>query len=124
MNIKLSAIMLYAVLFSIMLSCLKETVSRVGLNAEFRDNSQGLTILEVNSNMGNLFLSGKISVNEGTSEIKMVDPDGMTICLKAFSAPGFYTISESFDNIPGLWKLSYKSRSGSGSIKIYLTLND
>ena len=124
MNKKLSALILYAVLLSTMLSCFKETVSRVGFNAEFHNNSQGLSILEVKSSKGNLLLSGNITVNGGGIEINLINPEGMTICLRAISSPGYYTINESFGTIPGIWKLSYKSHSGSGSIKIYLSLNE
>jgi len=119
----ISNIMAFALMLITMLSCQKEEVSRVGFNSAFSANSQGMTSLEVNCNKGKLFFSANLFVNEGSIEIILLNPESMLVYQQIFSSPGLYNFSESFPVVPGFWKLSYKSHSGSGNINIYLSNN-
>jgi hypothetical protein len=104
---------------SILSSCEQDSHSRYGFDSDFGQNSTGLTMMSIGSNVASIRLSGNIFMDTGEMKVEFVDPDGHIVYTQNFFAPGNYFINETFKAIRGTWKLRYTSIEGTGSIDLH-----
>jgi hypothetical protein len=116
--ITLTAILLIAT------ACLKEPVTRLGFDASFNKNSEGITIMHVSKNASAIILKGNVLVNIGEVTIELTDPTGETIYVGKVVAPENLEVNQSYTALPGNWKLKYRSNEGEGSLKLHLQIID
>lgn len=109
-----------AFIFLFVSSCQKEPFIRFGFDTEFEKNSQGLVIMNVDKNSKSITLTGEIIVVEGEILVELIDPTGENAFIGHLVSPLNQQVNESFDAIPGNWKLKYKSIEGEGSINLHL----
>ena len=102
------------------LSCQKERAERFGFSSAIEQNSSGLTIMAVNSSVDFIYLEGNISVQEGDVVVKLTDPDGMPVFTKHIESGEYFQLNETFEAVPGFWKLKYISKNGTGQIDLHI----
>ena len=102
------------------LSCQKERSERFGFSSEIEQNSSGLTLMAVNSRVDFIYLEGYISVQEGEVEVTLTDPDGKRVFTKHIESGEYFESNEIFKSSPGIWKLKYKSKNGTGQIDLHV----
>lgn len=101
-------------------SCAKEPFIRFGFSTTFNENSRGLSIMKVASDLKVVNLTGGIKVYEGKVVLELYDPDGDQIFSKQFEGPATYEIHEVYNATSGYWKLRYSSIGGTGRLSVHL----
>lgn len=101
-------------------ACEKEPLIRFGFSTEFSENSNGLSIMKVTSDVDVVKLSGGIQMHQGRIIVELLNPDGEIIYTRQFDSCSSYAIHETFDAKKGYWKLQYKSIGGTGKLSIHL----
>lgn len=102
------------------LSCQKEWPERFGFTCPIEENSSGLTIMAVSHKADYIFLSGNVSMQEGGVEITLTDPNGAVVLLKYVEPGENIRFNETFESVPGYWKLTYKSNQGIGMMNLHI----
>ncbi len=101
-------------------SCQKERPERFGFSSAIEKNSSGLTLMAVSSRADFIYLEGYISVQEGEVDVTLTDPDGVPVFTKHIESGYNLHVNETFESVPGFWKLKYKSRQGIGSMDLHM----
>jgi hypothetical protein len=104
-------------------SCEKEEIKNYGFDCSIEKSSNGLSIMAVDSDAGNIYLNGKVYVETGVVEVMLINPAGEVIFSGWFDQPGEINISETFQAVRGFWKLKYISRDGKGTLKLHIGNN-
>ncbi len=102
------------------LTCQKEPVIRFGFDADFGENSRGLSIMIVDSTSRVVSLKGEIVAMEGQVLVELISPQGEAVFTSLLPAPENLYVNESFPAVPGNWKLRYQSMEGTGLITLHL----
>lgn len=123
-KMKKNIVTLIVTLALVMWSCEKDIVVHTGFCSPIQKNSEGITILEVKSNIKYLNLTGKITLAEGEVEIKLLNPDNVAVYTLRLHSNENVSVYETFFTEPGFWKLKYKSIQGVGSIDLHLNFVD
>lgn len=101
-------------------SCEKKTSARIGFDSPIYPESAGLTILHAGHSIEFICLEGIVSMDEGETEIKLLNPQGLAVYCKRVKSPATLHVNEVIEAIPGFWKLQYKSDKGMGKIDLHL----
>jgi len=102
------------------LTCQKEPVIRFGFDADFGENSRGLSIMLVDRTSRVVSLKGEIVVMEGQVLVELISPQGEVVFNSLLPAPENLYVNESFPAVPGNWKLRYQSMEGTGLITLHM----
>lgn len=115
-------ISLILIIFSLLIfsSCQKESISRTGFNTLFNKDSNGLTLLFINSHIDSIHLEGRVRIDEGQLDIKLINPKGNEVYSMNFQANINVEIDKHFKAESGFWKLKYISRDGIGAIDLHI----
>lgn len=109
-----------ALLLVLLCSCEKEFPYVTGFDSTFEKNSTGLVIVSVADPSQNIVLDGSITLDEGTLEITLLDPDERVKYKSTFLPSSPQPVYIIVDAEPGFWALKYKSLEGTGSIDLHL----
>ncbi len=75
-------------------------------------------------NVGNgpqtISLKGDIVVKEGEIMVELISSDDEIVFINHLKSPESLTVNESFQAVPGKWKLKYRSIEGTGSLALHL----
>jgi hypothetical protein len=104
---------------SVFSSCEKDQYNSYGFESDFGQNSSGLTIMSISSQVSSIRLNGDIFMDSGEMKVEFIDPDGFIVYSRNFFAPGNYFVNETFKASHGMWKLRYTSLEGTGSIDLH-----
>ena len=104
------------------LSCQKEGSERFGFSSAIEQNSSGLTLMAVSNSVDFIHLEGYISVQEGEVDVILTDPDGVPVFTKHIKSGEYFESNEIFKSSPGIWKLKYISKNGTGQIDLYVRI--
>ena len=102
-------------------SCFKEPEIRFGFDTVFGTKSQGISEMNVSSNVRTVSLKGEIVVTDGEVLVELISPLDESVFTRNLRSPGSIYINESYQAEKGKWKLKYKSLDGTGSMKLHLS---
>ena len=117
---KKTNILIYMVVTLFLISCEKEPYINLGFDSPINKNSNGLVIADISREVERVYLNGFIFLLEGEVELILINPRGISVYSRVITGPIELRINESFDAVPGFWKLKYLSREGMGEIDLHL----
>ncbi len=117
--LRFPVVALIMISLSFLSSCEKDHYNSYGFDSAFGQNSSGLTMMSVGSNVMYIRLNGDVFMDTGEIKVEFIDPNGYMVYSQNFFAPGNYFIDETFKASRGIWKLNYTSLQGSGSIDLH-----
>ena len=111
---------LAASLLILLTSCEKLPETSFGFSSAIESNSKGLTIASLPGHASYVVLEGSLVLSEGGVEVWLTNPAGEVVYTIDLHYPDQLTVNKSFNAMPGLWKLQYKSNRGIGTINLHV----
>jgi hypothetical protein len=108
-------------IFLLTSACFKDPDIRFGFDTLFGSKSQGISMMNVSSNVQTVSLKGDVVVTKGEVLVELVTPGDEPIFTRTLKSPGSMYINESYTSEKGTWKLKYNSIEGTGTLKLHLT---
>jgi hypothetical protein len=118
---KTAAIVMMSIGLWLMSSCTPEGITRVGFSSDIETHSNGLTMMRVSGDAGNLYLSGSVNVTSGSVIVDLTDPSDQRCVSDTLVAGEAKAYNRHFAPAEGYWKLHYRSLDGTGKIYLHLS---
>lgn len=101
--------------------CAVEGITRIGFSSDIETYSNGLTMMKVSGDAGNLYLSGSLNVSSGSVIVELTDPQEQYCVADTLVAGEAKAYNRHFRPVEGYWKLRYRSINGTGKIHLHLS---
>lgn len=103
-----------------MYSCETNFPVSLGFDSEIQQNSEGKVLVYVNPKIKTIYLQGSLSINEGATEVSLVNPHEEIVFNSLIDTPGQTDVDKKFSAVPGTWKLQYRSHQSEGFINLHV----
>ncbi len=122
MDLRKTLSILLAVVMTVMNSCEHTAYERYGFDLPVSAGTKGENNIRIDIAVVALHLTGSICASEGSITAEVISPAGTVVSSLTANAPDAVRIKRIIPAEPGVWQLRYRSLTGTGYVRMHVTL--